>query len=650
MQKKNLIFASAIFALALSYSAFIYAQEFTYPVPELGNCESQEACKAYCDDSSHLDECVQFGEKHNLLDKEELKKAKEFEGQTGPGGCQGANECRAYCEDSSHQNECLEFGQRKGLISDQNAEVTRRVRQEGGPGGCKDEKECRAYCEDPANLDQCFAFAETNGLISGEEASRLKKMALVSGPGGCRGNECRTYCEDPGHQQECIAFAEENGLMSKEEAERAKKFAGKTGPGGCRGEECRTFCENPENAESCLDFAAKEGLMPPQELERARKFIKVSQEGGPGGCKGGQCREFCADPANQNQCFEFAKKQGLINPAEEKQFEAGMKIREKLETTGGPGGCKNENDCRAYCADPDRVEECVAFGAAHGGIPETEAREMLKNFQEKRFELRQEFRPPEDFARFKEEAERRFEEFKQLEIQFRNRPELMGPPAGGEFPAGSGAESGQVGPGGCSSASECIKYCSEHKEECFSFGPAGKPDVLPPQGGIPPGQDGSAGRSDFPQLRQDAVQLRPRLEPRPKDLKIEPQLKKELEQRFPEEFERRSPENFSPSPENIQPPQMRTFPAPPEGFKPSDLPSVSPRPESFSPPADNFSRPPDNSFLPPPVSAPLPSGSFEQQFTPAPDSTGGEQAPPPPPPSSSLNSGFLASIIHFFVW
>ena len=323
--------------------------------------------------------------------------------------------------------------------------------------------------------------------------------------------------------------------MSKEEAERARKFAGKTGPGGCRGEQCRQFCDNPVNSEVCLEHAAKEGLMPPEELERARKFLKASQEGGPGGCKGAQCRDYCGDSAHREECFSFAKNQGLIRPEDEQNFEVGQKLDKKLKESGGPGGCKSEDECRVYCSDASHAEECVAFAAAHGGVPPEQARRMLKEFTERRFEAHSDFEgdfgPPEDFRRFEEEGQRRFEEFRQLEGQFRGQSfQGFGPPGGfpgpGEFPGGPGGfpggpdgfpggpggqggeqgggpGGGHVGPGGCNSPTECIRYCTEHKEECFGGGPSG-PESSAGRGG--PSGGGFHGEGfGPPQLRSNLV-------------------------------------------------------------------------------------------------------------------------------------------------
>jgi hypothetical protein len=185
-----------------------------------------------------------------------------------------------------------------------------------------------------------------------------------------------------------------------------------------------------------------------------------------------------------------------MTPEEEENFKVGRKLNEKLRDGGGPGGCKSEQECRDYCSDPDRAEECIAFASAHGGIPEDQARTMLKRFTEKRFDIQGEFQNPSDFEkRFSQEHESRFEQFRQLESTFRGGS--MGRPEGLKMM--KGRQEGQfVGPGGCTSPDDCIKYCVEHKEKCFSFGPPGQSDYRPTEGGIPP-------ERDFPRIQSDLI-------------------------------------------------------------------------------------------------------------------------------------------------
>ena len=148
---------------------------------ELGNCQDETECRAYCENERNITPCVDFAEKHNLMSEEEISKARAF------------------------------------------------VKSENRPGDCKNEKECEAYCEDIENIDMCLSFAEENGFIDEKELKEAKQVvkALREGanlPGGCENKkECEAYCENTDHIEECVAFAEKAGFMSGAELEEAKK-------------------------------------------------------------------------------------------------------------------------------------------------------------------------------------------------------------------------------------------------------------------------------------------------------------------------------------------------------------------------------------------------------------------------------------------
>ncbi|MBI2055541.1 MAG: hypothetical protein HYT42_01470, partial [Candidatus Sungbacteria bacterium] len=315
------------------------------------------------------------------------------------------------------------------------------------------------------------------------------------------------------------------------------------------------------------------------------------------------CRDYCEDPANREECFGFAEKQGLITAEDKKNFEVGQKLNKKLEEAGGPGGCRNESDCRTYCSDAARAEECVAFASTHGGIPPEQARAMLRQFTENRFGPPGDFGPaefgppgfagPDEFRRrFEEETQKRFEQFRALEENFRGKQiPGFGPPGGfpspggefggppglggpglpgqtGGFPGGGPGGVGFVGPGGCTSPSECIQYCSSNPEECFS---GSQPGIASQPGGAGRGETGSRapGQPSF-QLRTNLIQ-----EVKPGELPqgFEQFGAEERERIFREKFEqfRGAPGGFSP-PTGGAPGE---FP-PPAGGAPGEFPGQPP--------------------------------------------------------------------------
>lgn len=86
-----------------------------------GGCTTRDACKIYCSDSAHSDECLAFAKKFALMSDEEILKARKLESQVGPGGCRG-EECKAYCADTSHTELCVQFAQQNGFISKDDAQ------------------------------------------------------------------------------------------------------------------------------------------------------------------------------------------------------------------------------------------------------------------------------------------------------------------------------------------------------------------------------------------------------------------------------------------------------------------------------------------------------------------------------------------------
>jgi len=314
-------------------------ENITYPVPELGNCKDKAECQIFCDKDENIALCVNFAEKHNLLSKEEIARAKKFvDIYPGPGGCQTEEECEAYCDRWENIEECVSFAEAHNLISPEElAKVKKIIKALAAgvslPSGCLSPTQCKAYCEQPTIIEECIDFAEQAGIIPPGEAreARLVRKGLLAGiplPGNCGTKKnCDAYCSQPDHAEECFSYACKTGILSSEVCSRGKKavplIAKGEGPGGCKSkEECELYCADQSHAEECAQFAQKAGLMTEEELEMFQK----TQGKRPGNCKSKEeCDAFCNEPANQETCFEFAAQYGLI-PQEEIQ-----RVREGLE-------------------------------------------------------------------------------------------------------------------------------------------------------------------------------------------------------------------------------------------------------------------------------------------------------------------------------
>lgn len=388
---KNKIFAAGILGFGLVVSATIvangaYAQtapdSIQFPVAELGNCKDKDECKAYCDDIKHADACLAFAEKNNLMSEEELQTAKKFleAGGKGPGGCTGKEECQNYCDNISHIDECISFAEDAGILPPEQLAEAKQVQAAIASGvkppACRNKKECDAYCEDSSHMKECVAFGEAAGFLKGKELDDAKKMitAIESGatPPACRGKEeCDAYCSDAAHIEECMTFAQAAGLMSPEEAQNSQKMieAIKKGvkPPACKGkEECDAYCSDSAHTDECIQFSVAAGFMTEKDAEMAKK----TGGKGPGGCVGKDaCEAFCGNQDNQQTCMNFAKENGFDSgPGEQGRemrgdddFNAPDGSRDREPPRGGPGGCQSQEECSAYCSD--HQEECQKFGA-----------------------------------------------------------------------------------------------------------------------------------------------------------------------------------------------------------------------------------------------------------------------------------------------
>jgi hypothetical protein len=382
------IFLLVVFFLGLLAGVFVFA-EINYPVEELGNCQNETECKAYCNTNSRIEECLSFAEKHNLLSPAELVEAEKIArvwraGVKFPGNCQNKPECLAYCDGPAHIDECLDFAETAELISPQELREARQVAKALAmglttPGGCWGKKECDAYCSGSSHWRECVKFAKAAGLISAEEAAEAEKvmplMAKGESPGNCKTKqECEAYCAQENHLEECVIFAQKAGLMTEEEMEMFRKTKGK-GPGGCKSKiECDAFCNNPANQEICFEFALDHDLIPLEKLQEIKEgTAKLKQGLAHANFETLECIKTAVGKENLEKI-----KAGTFLPTQEMGDQIGACFDKYMSPPGestpeglpggsppegfiGPGGCTTPEQCETYCSDPAHYEECLKF-------------------------------------------------------------------------------------------------------------------------------------------------------------------------------------------------------------------------------------------------------------------------------------------------
>ena len=351
----------------------------TYPVSELGNCGSQEACSDFCDKETNRVACISWAESKGLITSQKAVKMKDMdrmrqyaEGENvdpvyGPGNCQTPEECDAYCRQEDHLDECMQYSVDNGYIDQEEADRIKEKRDMGGPGGCKNEEECRDFCGNPDNIEECMDFIVKEGKITREEADFMIKQARMNQkPMDRRPDGVDDDFMDDDDMAHDVQINEDKVLQILKQEE---------GPGGCKTiQECDTYCEQDDNAEECMAFVKKHELTSQENIERAEKMMNMT---GPGGCKGRkECDAYCEQEEHMEECFNFAKENNLMPPEEIKRAEKEMEIKKQIDIEGGPGGCKSPEECDAYCKQEEHRKECMDFSVRSGMITEEERQRM----------------------------------------------------------------------------------------------------------------------------------------------------------------------------------------------------------------------------------------------------------------------------------
>lgn len=143
-----------------------------------GGCTSKDSCETYCENQAHMRQCIAFARDSGVMsvaDVAEAEKVAEYleSGGSLPGGCSGERECRVYCENETHVEECMAFALKAGFMTEQEAEIFKKTGGMG-PGGCHGSA-CESYCDNDSHREECVAFALEHNLLSEEDQERMRE-------------------------------------------------------------------------------------------------------------------------------------------------------------------------------------------------------------------------------------------------------------------------------------------------------------------------------------------------------------------------------------------------------------------------------------------------------------------------------------------
>jgi hypothetical protein len=229
--------------------------------------------------------------------------------------------------------------------------------------GCEGADSCKAFCQKEENKDACFAFAVKVGLAKKEDAPKKITSAILNTARkelGCVDeSSCRTLCAKSENQDKCVSWGRKQKILDEapkeSQAAREKFLASAKSELGCDSyNSCSNMCKLKENAGTCTAFYNKYvKKTSDQKAESNSESMKTSN---PGGCETEQaCREYCA--AHTSECLGFGTKNMKFPSVTPRANETPAPSESK--TYLGPGGCKTEDECRAYCQS--HLSECPGF-------------------------------------------------------------------------------------------------------------------------------------------------------------------------------------------------------------------------------------------------------------------------------------------------
>ncbi len=145
----------------------------TFPVAELGNCNSLNACKTFCQDITNKDACIAFAKKKGFYKEKEAMANQQtlLTSAKSELGCDSADSCKQFCGEQQNWIKCGEFAKKHGLgvkLPQGSPQASPRpdlLEKAGQFLGCTSEDSCKAFCSQIENHQKCMDFARLIGLI-----------------------------------------------------------------------------------------------------------------------------------------------------------------------------------------------------------------------------------------------------------------------------------------------------------------------------------------------------------------------------------------------------------------------------------------------------------------------------------------------------
>lgn len=185
LSKSNTSPASGGQVLGSNIRIPFFPRGFTYPIAELGNCNSKSACFTYCEDIEHTEICAMVSFSHGKMSAEQLKQTVTLASYIKSGylaNCNSIDSCALLCDEKDAEEECA-------ILADTMKSGSRVL-------GSQDMSQDPSY--NATILDQCSSIVNCNLTNSAAgNANSILESLVASGdiPSGCNSAaSCTKYC------------------------------------------------------------------------------------------------------------------------------------------------------------------------------------------------------------------------------------------------------------------------------------------------------------------------------------------------------------------------------------------------------------------------------------------------------------------------
>lgn len=179
----GVVAAIAAVALAVGVVFAVDTSTITFPIVQLGNCQSPQECKTYCSQPANYAACKSFAQSHQLQpqttevsdDKQELiTQAQNFL------GCTDLASCKSFCQQTENHEKCSQLAGMIRLNLNAKAPVSPDImaaffQATKAELGCDSQTSCKAFCDVPTNFTRCTQFAKRHNLFRPSPTSTIPK-------------------------------------------------------------------------------------------------------------------------------------------------------------------------------------------------------------------------------------------------------------------------------------------------------------------------------------------------------------------------------------------------------------------------------------------------------------------------------------------